>query len=159
MARDPVCGMSVVPEQAAARREFAGVTYHFCREGCAMKFSAEPQKYLAKSNGSPGRPSSANAAAPSGAAASVWMASGVSLGSRTMLDRAKPLAVAGGETVYTCPMDPEIRQTKQERAPSVGWRSKPWSRHRSRLKRNTPAQCTRGWSATRRAPVRSAGWR
>src|SRR5580698_291082 len=112
MARAPVCGMSVVPEQAAARREFAGVTYHFCREGCAMKFSAEPQKYLAKSNRSPDRPSSANAASPSVAAASVRIASEVSLDSRTMVDRAKPLVVAAGETVYTCPMDPEIRQTR-----------------------------------------------
>ena len=37
-----------------------------------------------------------------------------------MLDRAKPLAVAGGETVYTCPMDPEIRQTKPGACPKCG---------------------------------------
>lgn len=32
--RDPVCGMWVDPEKAAATAEHDDVTYHFCAEGC-----------------------------------------------------------------------------------------------------------------------------
>ncbi len=43
---DPVCGMSVQPNRAAAYREYTGKTYYFCAQGCAKKFDAAPQKYL-----------------------------------------------------------------------------------------------------------------
>src|SRR5205807_4495639 len=42
MERDPVCGMSVVPERAAATREFEGKKYFFCAKSCAAKFEMEP---------------------------------------------------------------------------------------------------------------------
>src|SRR5579863_7608702 len=45
--RDPVCGMEVQPESAAASETHAGQTYYFCCKGCAAKFRAEPAKYLA----------------------------------------------------------------------------------------------------------------
>lgn len=35
---DPVCGMQVDPETAAARSEFEAKTYYFCCEGCKKKF-------------------------------------------------------------------------------------------------------------------------
>src|SRR5947207_2304781 len=44
--RDPVCGMSVAPEKAAATVEFAGKKYFFCAKSCAAKFEKEPKKYL-----------------------------------------------------------------------------------------------------------------
>src|SRR6267154_2050050 len=46
MERDPVCGMSVVPEKAAATVEFEGRKYFFCAKRCAAKFEKEPAKYL-----------------------------------------------------------------------------------------------------------------
>src|ERR1051326_1831197 len=48
MERDPVCGMAVAPERAAARVDYAGKTYYFCATGCARKFSADPGGYLEK---------------------------------------------------------------------------------------------------------------
>src|SRR5258708_9591927 len=45
---DPVCGMHVDPLKARATAEHQGQTYYFCSEGCARRFSAEPEKYLAK---------------------------------------------------------------------------------------------------------------
>ena len=45
--RDPVCGMDVQPDSAAASETYAGQTYYFCCKGCAAKFRAEPAKYLA----------------------------------------------------------------------------------------------------------------
>jgi Cu+-exporting ATPase len=46
MERDPVCGMAVEAERAAAKREHDGRTYHFCCEGCAAKFEGAPGKFL-----------------------------------------------------------------------------------------------------------------
>src|SRR5262245_8761978 len=46
-AIDPVCGMEVLPEEAAGSAVHAGVTYWFCNPGCREKFVAEPERYLA----------------------------------------------------------------------------------------------------------------
>jgi P-type Cu+ transporter len=46
MAIDPVCGMSVRPETAAARTDHLGVAYYFCSTRCHEKFTAEPGKYV-----------------------------------------------------------------------------------------------------------------
>jgi len=46
MERDPVCGMNVNPEEAAARTEYQGETYYFCAEGCREVFEKEPEKYV-----------------------------------------------------------------------------------------------------------------
>ncbi len=46
MALDPVCGMTVAPERAAAKVSHADVTYFFCCKSCADKFQAAPEKYL-----------------------------------------------------------------------------------------------------------------
>ncbi len=45
--RDPVCGMEVQPESAAASETHAGQVYYFCCKGCATKFRVDPAKYLA----------------------------------------------------------------------------------------------------------------
>src|ERR1700677_660984 len=47
--RDPVCGMTVDPERAAAQSEHNGKTFHFCCQSCATKFAAEPEKYIGAS--------------------------------------------------------------------------------------------------------------
>src|SRR2546427_564035 len=47
--KDPVCGMMVVPEKAAAKIEHAGKAYYFCSKGCAEWCSREPEKFLAAS--------------------------------------------------------------------------------------------------------------
>ena len=43
---DPVCGMTVDPEHAAAMVRHGDRTYHFCAKSCAAKFQANPDKYL-----------------------------------------------------------------------------------------------------------------
>jgi len=45
-ARDPVCGMSVSPDQAAGRHTYQGQIYFFCSTGCVAKFAADPERYL-----------------------------------------------------------------------------------------------------------------
>ena len=51
-AIDPVCGMSVDPETAAAAFEHEGRTYHFCSTSCRDRFTAEPEAYLGSVPGS-----------------------------------------------------------------------------------------------------------
>jgi Cu+-exporting ATPase len=46
-AIDPICGMTVTPEGAAATREHEGTTYYFCSQHCATTFDAEPDRYTA----------------------------------------------------------------------------------------------------------------
>src|SRR5262249_14371599 len=46
---DPVCGMKVDPQNARATAEYGGKKYYFCCQGCATRFSAEPEKFLNKS--------------------------------------------------------------------------------------------------------------
>jgi Cu+-exporting ATPase len=42
---DPVCGMKVLPQKAAASINRAGRTWYFCGQGCKAKFEADPGKY------------------------------------------------------------------------------------------------------------------
>lgn len=47
MARvtDPVCGMTVESESAAAQSTFQGRTYFFCSQECLRQFEADPARY------------------------------------------------------------------------------------------------------------------
>ncbi len=45
-ATDPVCGMTVDPESAAAKREHGGTTYYFCNSGCASTFDRNPDAFV-----------------------------------------------------------------------------------------------------------------
>jgi Cu+-exporting ATPase len=44
--KDPVCGMDIDPDGAAAKTEYKGQTYYFCSAACHDKFKAEPEKYI-----------------------------------------------------------------------------------------------------------------
>ena len=43
---DPVCGMPVDTQTAAAMTTFNGGRYYFCAEGCLRAFEKDPCKYL-----------------------------------------------------------------------------------------------------------------
>src|SRR5260370_31936610 len=91
--KDPVCGMMVVPEKAAAKVARAGKTYYFCSKSCADRFSREPGKFVsvAETVGIGHRPPPAEhrPMQPAGAAAS------------------RP-ALAEEMARYSCAMQPEI---------------------------------------------------
>ncbi len=44
-ATDPVCGMEVNTETAAAKVRYDSKDYHFCSENCATQFRAEPDRF------------------------------------------------------------------------------------------------------------------
>ena len=62
MVTDPVCGMTIAAEGAAATVDHGGRTYHFCAEGCARRFREDPAAFL----DSPAAEDAAVPAAPAG---------------------------------------------------------------------------------------------
>ncbi|GBD93227.1 copper-transporting P-type ATPase [bacterium BMS3Abin05] len=45
---DPVCGMPVESQNAAATKNYKGVTFYFCSEKCRAAFARNPRKYVKK---------------------------------------------------------------------------------------------------------------
>lgn len=43
--KDPVCGMKIDPQRAAAASVHAGNTYYFCSASCRDKFEQAPDKF------------------------------------------------------------------------------------------------------------------
>jgi Cu+-exporting ATPase len=93
---DPVCGMKVLPEKAAASVAHAGRTWYFCSKGCGAKFEANPGKY--------------DGSAPAVSAPLVSIASVPTISSPTISDPAQ----------YTCPMHPEVLSRKAGACPQCG---------------------------------------
>lgn len=52
-ALDPVCGMTIEIDTAAARTTWDGVRYHFCATTCRDRFVANPMRYLGDGMESP----------------------------------------------------------------------------------------------------------
>ncbi len=44
--RDPVCGMDIAPESAAAERKHMEQTFYFCSQSCVEQFDREPHSYM-----------------------------------------------------------------------------------------------------------------
>src|SRR5690348_14326096 len=119
LAQDPVCHMKVDPARARAQAEHEGKTYYFCCAGCAQKFEAEPERYLApKATTGAGlvRLGPAMGKAPAGMSAPT---SGPTVQNATApAKRGSGPAVSGA--IYTCPMDPEVRQPGPGACPKCG---------------------------------------
>jgi len=52
MAKDPVCGMEVKPEESAGTVEYNGETYYFCAPGCKGAFEKNPEQFLSPADDS-----------------------------------------------------------------------------------------------------------
>jgi P-type Cu+ transporter len=115
---DPVCGMTVVPEEAAGTHEHAGETYYFCGTGCLQKFRNDPDDWL--------QGTAAVASAPPGAEYTCPMHLEVrQIGPGTCPDcgmALEPATVQGPrrQTQYTCPMHPEVVQDEPGSCPKCG---------------------------------------
>ena len=44
--RDPVCGMELNPQHAAATTAYQGQTFYFCRVECQQQFDQSPERYV-----------------------------------------------------------------------------------------------------------------
>ncbi|HEX7125708.1 MAG TPA: YHS domain-containing protein, partial [Thermodesulfobacteriota bacterium] len=95
---DPVCGMTISPEDAVGSETFEGRTYHFCSRSCLDAFRTDPRRFA---DGTPGAREGAHEATPPA-------------GGRE----------AGGAE-YTCPMHPEVRQVGPGSCPRCGMALEP----------------------------------
>lgn len=98
---DPVCGMTVDPATARATADHEGRTFHFCCAGCRDLFVAEPAKYLDAADGAGSSGCCAERPTP------------------------PPPEDLPEDTVYTCPMHPEVRQIGPGTCPDCGMALEP----------------------------------
>jgi Cu+-exporting ATPase len=140
MERDPVCGMSVSPANAAAQREHQGTDYYFCSAGCAQRFEQNPAKYKSGVTSRPGtaqKGSTAVAVAPARAAVAVEPATGLSaeihasISPHLHAENSQPRseAPASRQARYTCPMHPQIVQIGPGICPICGMALEPMEIH------------------------------
>jgi Cu+-exporting ATPase len=112
--KDPVCGMDVNPQRAAARYEHEGKTYYFCCNHCMEKFRANPAQYLA-----PGaRP------APTAMLGGITPARPVTIGGISPAPAASAPAATKAEP-HTCPMHPEVVRDAPGTCPICGMALEP----------------------------------
>src|SRR5580700_250910 len=101
IAKDPVCGMTVDPNKAAATAEYEGQPYYFCSKGCAAKFHQNPTKFLATAATSSTKQ---NTQSDTTSATNSCCSHSTATTPQTSQTAAPPKA---GEGVrYTCPMHP-----------------------------------------------------
>ena len=139
--RDPVCGMEVDPASPpggiVTRNRFQ---YAFCSDRCRERFLAEPERFLAVD---PVCGMEVNPRAPRGGS---WEWHGRTFhfcsmkclakfqaeperflkgGPGGMPPEAPPAAPPGGEVVWVCPMDPEVREKAPGACPICGMALEP----------------------------------
>jgi Cu+-exporting ATPase len=103
---DPICEMTVEPTSAAAWFDYDGTTYYFCSVHCQKLFQTDPAKYLA--------------------AAKSRYSSQLSAPSAHQIHPHHPNSrpdIPG--VIYTCPMDPEVRQQGPGACPKCGMALEP----------------------------------
>ncbi len=140
-ALDPVCGMTVDPATAKHTAEHAGGTYYFCSAGCKTKFTADPEKYLAKQRaeqaaagkidpvcGMSVDPATAKHSAEHDGTTYYFCCNGCrtkfAADPEKYLGEREPEPVIEG-AIYTCPMHPEIRQEGPGTCPICGMALEP----------------------------------
>jgi len=153
LAKDPVCGMDVDPTTAKYSSEHEGKTYYFCSEGCRKKFEAEPAKYLAAKKvkdpvcGMDVDPATAKHSSEHKGKSYYFCCEGCKKKfdadqERYLQPKLAPLPLIGKQVnythagasvharananvMYTCPMDPEIRQLGPGTCPICGMALEP----------------------------------
>lgn len=122
--KDPVCGMSILPEAAVATETFGGQTYHFCSATCQSRFAATPEHFAGEKKLPQlvQAPRDASYTCPMhpevrsdrpGSCSKCGMA----------LEPAAPVMASRNE--YTCPMHPEIIRSEPGNCPICGMALEP----------------------------------
>ena len=124
---DPVCGMTIAPEDAVGQVQHKGHTYYFCNESCLDKFKADPKRYLEPEKAAPPAAGSAEVEYTCPMDPEVRQLGpgscpkcGMALEPVTVLPQAT-------RTDYTCPMHPDIVRDEPGSCPICGMALEPRS--------------------------------
>ncbi|HHH43068.1 MAG TPA: heavy metal translocating P-type ATPase [Gammaproteobacteria bacterium] len=147
--KDPVCGMDVDPASAAAQERYHEKTWYFCSEHCHSKFQAEPERYAQAAGlkdpvcGMDVSTDSEHHSTHQGK--EYYFCSSSCLGKFTAnpdqytgattsppVEKNAPAICPDGscnidDTLYTCPMHPEIEQKGPGACPKCGMALEPKS--------------------------------
>lgn len=128
---DPVCGMTVQPDEAADSVTVDGTAYYFCSLSCKHNFENQPGKYL-KESGDDNRDHQHDQSANDAHCESYTCAMhpeveedgpGDCPECGMALERREPKT--GTETKYTCPMHPEVVRAEPGDCPKCGMALEP----------------------------------
>ena len=135
MTTDPVCGMTVEPESAAAKAKYNKLTWYFCSNNCHDKFIADPKQYtnaLQETDPVCGMDVSRDSEHHSQYENKQYYFCSDSCQKKfetdaeSYLNKDKKRSEAVDETaIYTCPMDPEIKQKGPGTCPKCGMALEP----------------------------------
>src|SRR5512132_4146952 len=98
---DPVCGMTVHPDSAAGSYEYQDKTYYFCSRHCLEKFRKDPESFLA-------RPQATMTKLVGIQRAKSKPEENNQIPSSPGSDPASDTGPGSLDSVYTCPMHPEV---------------------------------------------------
>jgi P-type Cu+ transporter len=122
---DPVCGMTISPDDAVGHVDHKGQTYYFCSDSCLERFQATPEAFLA-----PATPSAATPAPEAGREYTCPMHPEVRQEGPGACPKCgmalEPVDVAPVTKVeWTCPMHPEIVRDGPGACPICGMALEP----------------------------------
>jgi Cu+-exporting ATPase len=136
-AIDPVCGMTVDEQKAAATADHQGKTHYFCSQGCAIRFRSNPDRYLS------GRPEPMHLVHESVLPSPLHSIGAPGDSAATAAQKSEPCGCCEGHkvsshaqsasasptpgTMFICPMHPEIRQQGPGSCPKCGMALEPES--------------------------------
>lgn len=103
---DPVCGMSVDPDKTPHQLTYHNQLYAFCSPHCLARFQQDPHQFL-----HPSSSSSSPFPSPSSSSSST--------------STPPPVTLQDQQTLYTCPMHPEIQQDHPGSCPLCGMALEP----------------------------------
>ncbi|MBN9617682.1 MAG: copper-translocating P-type ATPase [Acidobacteriales bacterium 59-55] len=123
--KDPVCGMTVNPEKAAAKAEFAGEDFYFCSQGCAAKFRENPERYLAADKPAPAPAHTLDIDYTCPMHPEVLQKGPGSCPKCGMALEPETISAPAAKVEYTCPMHPEIVRSEPGNCPICGMALEP----------------------------------
>ena len=110
---DPVCGMTVRPDSAAGSFEYNDKTYYFCSSHCLEKFRKDPAAFLATPQ------------ATMTQLVGIQRAGSQHVQDNQTSDRTLDIGVGTFDSVYTCPMHPEVIRDGPGSCPICGMALEP----------------------------------
>ena len=127
--RDPVCGMTVDPDEARFTHDYEGTTYLFCCGGCQAAFRSDPEAFLRARDEAAGHDAAHHGQSSAAAyvcpmCPEVRETEPVPCPSCGMALEPELVAPAAG-VEYTCPMHPEVVREAPGACPACGMALEP----------------------------------